>query len=90
MNIKHSNNKYFNALTLSFQVDCNKYIDIQRNISYDLTKSGAYSKYFFELLFPKVVEESMADVNQSVTENKAEEIKYEPTNKKYKFYVRDG
>ena len=32
----------------------------------------------------------MVDVNESVTETKAKDIKYALTNPKYKFYVRDG
>ena len=32
----------------------------------------------------------MVDVNESVTETKAEDIKDALTNPKYKFYVRDG
>ena len=37
-----------------------------------------------------MVEESMFDVNESVTETKVEDIKYALNNKKYKFYVRYG
>ena len=44
----------------------------------------------FESLLPKVVEESTVYVNESVTETKAEYIKYALTNPKYELYVRDG
>ena len=44
----------------------------------------------FESLLPKVVEESTVYVNESVTETKAEDMKYALTNTKYKLYVIYG
>ena len=37
-----------------------------------------------------VVEESMVDVNDILTETKAEDIKYALSNTKYKLYIRYG
>ena len=56
MPIKSPKKKDLKSLPISFQVEYNKYIEIQRNIRFFLTKSVAYSKYFFESFLHKVVE----------------------------------